>query len=136
MASWALAVWDGWFSHQVISSTFFAAKERLLAAGDNVWLIVKGPATALQATMSRLGWSMRTPFEVTSDIGQSFDFTRDPPVAVATAAIEGVRRWRWRQAGQIILGLIPTRADSGSGAGASDDLIIGCFGGVNKLLRA
>ncbi len=131
---WALAVWDSWFSQESLSSTFVAAKKKVQKAGDNMWKAVSGPATALVATIQRLGWTMESHSNIISDIGQPFDLLLDPPVVIARAAAEGVRRWRWKAVGRILPGLIPNRPDAGTHTGRADDLIIGCFKGASKLL--
>ncbi len=132
---WALAIWDDWFPAQVICRAYVAANDKLRHCGTHIWQRVNGPATALVATVSRLGWKMESPFTVTADDGQQLDFRLDPPVAVARAVKDGVRRWRWRQAGAILPGLIPTRTDAGSGAASESDIIVGCFSGMSRLLR-
>ena len=43
---------------------------------------------------------------------QSIDLELDPLVAVASAAKEAVRRMRWREAGSILPGLLPTTPDT------------------------
>eukprot|EP00973_Karenia_brevis_P028103 3871746-Karenia_brevis.AAC.1 len=121
---WALALWDVWFPPQVMSRVFDAARQRVDNAGKEVWHIVKGPATALLATIARIGWHMDSPSTITTDNGQFFDMCLDPPVAIAAAVAEGVRRWRWRSAGFILPGLVPSRTDCASGVGNESDTLV------------
>ena len=146
-----------------------------------MWKIVTGPTTALLATIRRLGWSMAGPHVMHTDEGRVLDLRKDSPAAVAAEAAEGVRRWRWRMAGKILPGLIPSRydldqptcqgfgtemmqpmqprspADSpdaytvgsfsldsacreglsrhGAAETGQHDLLVGCFGGVSRLLN-
>ena len=72
---------------------------------------------------------------ISSDLGQIFNFKLDSPAAIAKAAADGVRRWRWRTAGTILPGLIPGYPDAGSQPGQANDILIGCFNGASRLLK-
>ncbi len=132
---WAIAIYDSWFPQDVLRRTFEAAQRKVTEAGDKAWSIVHGPTTALLATTQRIAWDFESPFSVVSDIGETFDLRLDSPSAVACAVREGVRRWRWRQAATLLPGLLPNVTDNGDGTPSCNDLVVGCFGSVDKLLR-
>ena len=132
---WANAVYDKWFSQASLSSTFKAADDKLSKVTGNTWSNVFGPATAVVATVHRIGWTMLAYDTVQTDLGQKLDLNLDSPAAVGRAVAEGVRRWRWRKVGCILPGLIPSRPDAGVVKGTSEDRLIGCFNAASRLLK-
>ena len=132
---WARAVWDTWFPACQMENAFIGATAKLGGARGTLWSVVAGPVTALVATVRRLGWSFDGPWRILTDVGTLIDLRADSPAAAAVQVHEGVRRWRWREAGEAVPGLIPARPDVDGAAPAATDLLVGCFGGVTRLLR-
>ena len=132
---WALAIWEEWFPAQAMCLVFHAAAKKAHDAADHLWAAVGGPTMALHATVQRLGWSLPSPYTLASDLGIIWDFRRDSPRAIKTAVVDGVRRWRWRQAAELLPGLVPTRTDNGSGAPSDTDIIMGMGFGLDRLMR-
>jgi hypothetical protein len=59
-----------------------------------MWSNVKGPATAIIATMKRLGWQPTSATTFIDDEGDVHDVKVDPPVAIKHALNRSTRRWR------------------------------------------
>ena len=55
IATWAMAVWEAWLPANVLEQLTKAAITTLSLA-KNVWSKVKGPAAAMVATATRIGW--------------------------------------------------------------------------------
>ena len=108
---WALAWWESWFSADALQQAFDEAARKLLSARGSWWSLVAGPATALLASLRRLGWSMRSAVEVIDDCGSTWRFDRDSPAAMISACHRSVRRWRLQKIGEILPGLIPAATD-------------------------
>ena len=92
---WASAVREGWLPRAALRAMMAAARLRLTRA-RNPWAVVRGPATALMATLGRLGWLVHDAFSATTDAGELIEFGLDSPAAVSIAVRRSVRRWRWR----------------------------------------
>ena len=132
---WAKATWDSWFPARQMEDAFIRATAKLAGARGTVWNVVTGPVTALIASTRRLGWAFDGPWRLRTDVGHIVDLRADSPAAAAAHVGEAVRRWRWRQAGEALPGLIPTRPDADGGEPADTDLLVGCFGGAARMLR-
>ena len=91
---WALAVWDRWFQVPHMQETLNIARHKLAPAKGSWWNIVTGPATALIATIRRLGWTCTDATTLVTDEGRVLDLRADPPVVVANEVKHAVRgRW-------------------------------------------
>ena len=69
-----------------------------------------GPASALVATCSRIGWSSTDGRVFTDDVGASHDVELDPPQSIADAARRSVQRWCLRQ----VCGELPSATPPGT----------------------
>ena len=74
---------------------------------------------------------------LTTDEGQTLHLELDPPVAVATAAKEAVRRMRWPEADSILPGLVPTTPDTDTDHTNSHSriVLVPCMAGLAPLLN-
>ena len=95
-----------------------------IAGANNVRAACTGPATAMVATLARIGWSIDGAHLVTTDLGTQLNFRLDSPQAVKKEVQEAVRRWRWRRVEKAL----PQLSDGGSGRGLGMD-------GIWKLLK-
>ena len=86
---WAVAIYDAWFPLQVISLTFEAARAKLQDAKGSLWCLVTGPATAVIATVRRIGWSFVNAHALCNDMGAHFDCMIDSPCSIAAAVCDG-----------------------------------------------
>ena len=79
--------------------------------GNNAGNKVKGPASALLATLDRIGWTAISPTLLKDDEGDTYDLRLDPPIVVKQALDRSTRCWRIRRIGAHLPGLIPPNAD-------------------------
>ena len=111
---WAMAIWEGWFSREQLAKAFSQASLKLAKReGLSCWSLVTGPATALLASMARIGWLMPNAFEVIDDQGIAWNLLETSPGAMAAVVRDAVRRWRLDRIGRAMPGLIPRMADVG-----------------------
>ena len=96
IATWALAVWEGWLPTAMIEQLANTAITTLGKA-KNVWAKVKGPAAALVATAARIGWQTVNATTLITDRGDVLDLRLDPPKVVAQQVFDAVKRWRWQR---------------------------------------
>jgi len=108
---WAMAVWERWQPPQLMEYTFAAAAERLHTATRTPWDMVTGPASALIATLWRLGWCVLSPTTFVDDHGLQLCCSVDPPAFIADRAKESVRRWQGRKVLDAVPGAIPLTPD-------------------------
>ena len=120
---WAQAVWEQWIPLPALMRLVASSKLRLDRA-VRPWSVVRGPAAAVVATATRLGWTVHDARRFTTDTGRELDLAIDPPVVVARECEAAVRRWRWRSVEQDF----PSLDSGGAGRGAF-------FGPVMALLR-
>jgi hypothetical protein len=109
IGTWAMAAWEVWVPRSTMLRSVAAAAMRLGKA-RNVWNAVHGPAAAMVATATRLGWTVQDAFTATTDLGQTVRFTQDSPLRVRAVVAESVQRWRNRR----IAGRIPALAAGGN----------------------
>ena len=121
---WALAIWEEWVPSRVLSIVLRDAKARLQRAKSH-WSVVYGPAAALVATASRIGWQVDSPTLFVTDLGVRIDLGVGSPAFLLKAVGEAVARWRWRR----IEHRHPSLYSGGAGRGAS-------WRPVLKVLRA
>jgi len=69
------------------------------------WAEVWGPAAACYASARRLGWTVQSAFEFTTDTGQQLALMRDSPAFVFQRVSESVQRWRNRAIAKRLPGL-------------------------------
>jgi hypothetical protein len=67
---------------------------KLQKAKRSVWDLVTGPATALVASLWRVGWSFLSPTKLLDDRGTLVDIELDSPAAITTIMKRSVRRWQ------------------------------------------
>ena len=120
---WSLAFWEAWAPPALFVSLINDAIKRL-ARVKSIWNVVYGPAAAVVATASRLGWVIHSASSWTTDDGQQLDLTIDSPAFVQDLAVRSVRRWRWRR----IEHHFPALYSEGQGSGAD-------WRAVQKALR-
>ena len=108
---WSMALWPKWFPRDQLQMAFTDASLRLAARTGSPG---NGPASALVASLERLGWIMPSFTEAVDDLGTSWRFDLDSPGAIATACRDSVRRWRIRRVGIAVPGLIPEACDVGA----------------------
>jgi hypothetical protein len=125
IGTWAMAAWESWVPRCTMLRSVASAAQRLGKA-RNVWNAVHGPAAAMVATATRLGWTVQDAFTATTDLGSTVRFTQDAPLRIRAVVAESVQRWRNRR----IAGRIPTLATGGN------DHVGPFFQPVVKLLEA
>ena len=108
--AWATAWWDGWTDKNAMGVAYRSAANRLRSAKASVWSNVNGPASALIATCSRIGWKSTDGRTFKDDLGTVHDVALDPPMSIAAAAQRSVRRWCLRQ----VFAELPTAAPVGN----------------------
>ncbi len=69
------------------------------ATGKRRWNLARGPIANAVLTFNRLGWSMKGPFEVTNDHGESIALTANSPAMLARMMHEATMRQLERQVG-------------------------------------
>ena len=104
---WSLVFWEQWFSHGALCELLHEAKKRVEQNAPTDWNWVRGPVTALVATMKRIKWTWLSATSVQDDIGNVLDFTLDPPSVFVTAARASVRRWRTERLANLFPQLVP-----------------------------
>ena len=112
---WATAVWCCWFTRLQLEKAFQHASLKLATREEtSCWSIVTGPATALLASLRRIGWVMPNAFELIDNTGTSWQCDSVSPGAIASACHDSVRRWRLERIGAHLPGLIPVGCDVGA----------------------
>ena len=96
ISMWAEAVWCQWLPRLALLKIAQLAVEKLAGAASP-WGRVKGPAAAFVASAQRIGWTISSALEATTDKGVALDFTRDSPAYIQTEVRKSVWRWRWRR---------------------------------------
>ncbi len=96
ICQWALAAWESWLPRGSLLRLAAFARRRLTKA-RNPWAVVTGPAASFVASATRLGWTVRDAFSVTTDDGVDIRLDRDPPAVLQRAVAHSVQRWRWRR---------------------------------------
>ena len=98
IGAWAEAVWRRFLDLRSLHLLVARAKVRLCKA-TRTWAVVNGPAAAMLATASRLGWEVKGACEVADDVGRVISFVEDSPAAVRDYVRQSVERWRMRRLG-------------------------------------
>jgi hypothetical protein len=130
---WATAIWENWFAISLVEMAFTGAATTLMGAKGSLWSLVTGPASAIIATLRRIGWEMPNATEAFDDLGHLWSFLRDSPAAIMDACKRSVRRWRILRLGQILPGLIPEVTDT-SRTVQPDSILIDCSGPASRLV--
>ena len=107
---WALAVWERWLPIEALHKSVVKARMELAKAKRH-WSVVRGPASALVATLARVGWTLVDAVTAYTDLQEEVSFLRDSPAMVKMLMNQAVRRWRWRVAG------LEVRVGDGRGEG-------------------
>ena len=94
IVAWAQAVWENWMPRADMLSMAAWASRRL-ASTDRPWRMVCGPASAVVATMARLGWRFRNVLTMVTQMGVELLLSQGPPALVASLVKEAVWQWRW-----------------------------------------
>jgi len=126
---WAVAWWGHWTAPDNLRQAF-ADVARRCAGNAPKWQQVAGPTAALAASLDRIGWTMPSAHEVIDDLGAAWDFRKDLPAAILTAAKGAVRRWRLNRVGELLPKLIPATCDVGDPLCESTVLV--SFGSVTE----
>ncbi len=94
---WSLAWWEGWKPHNTLTRAGEAAIAKLHGCAGSCWRRVCGPATAVVATLGRIGWDIITPSRFRTDLGRTVHLDLGPPTVIGTQVKDAVRRWRWNR---------------------------------------
>ena len=70
-----------------------------------------GPAAAVIATLTRIGWTNTDSKRTNDDLGTMWDFVRDSPATIAQAVKASVRKWRLNRIAKHLPGLAPDEVD-------------------------
>ncbi len=93
---------DGRLTLPQIDKLWRAVPTKELFAEDGVrrvWNAARGPIAAAHLTLHRIGWSMKTAFVVTTDLGDDITLTKTSPQLLAHMLREAVGRSVQRQVG-------------------------------------
>eukprot|EP00959_Pyramimonas_sp_CCMP1952_P348693 7304891-Pyramimonas_sp.AAC.1 len=94
---WLQALWDGWAPRADMARLLSGAWARLSRVPlSQVWSDIRGPASALVATLLRLGWSVSDPFLWRTHRGP-LAIEQISPKDGGRLADEATERWVWRQ---------------------------------------
>ena len=109
---WALAHWEEWLPISALDEAVrYAVSAVLTTDGCARWSVVAGPAAAVVASASRIGWTFEGGHCLVADDGCRFDLRLDPPVVILQAAHRATRRWRLRRVGLLFPHLMPQQPD-------------------------
>ena len=91
------ALWDDWVPRSCILRTLSGAAMRIEQL-TNPWAGIKGPASAVVATIRRLGWEIarHKPTQWRTHVGD-IDIDVLPPRAVCNIVKDAVELWLWRR---------------------------------------
>ena len=91
------ALWDTWVPRAHLIRAFSSASRRVGQLA-HPWAGVKGPASAVAATIFRVGWRVdeNMPTRWTTHVGV-VDVLETPPRAVAVLMQQAVERWLWAE---------------------------------------
>ena len=128
-------MWENWLPKLQLAEAFAAAAIKLEQAASSQWSLVTGPCTALLATLRRINWQMPSSTEMVTDRGHSLDLTLDPPIVIAAECRASVRRWRLRQANDVLPGLIPPTPDAGPAVPSAADRFVTALSSTGSLLK-
>ena len=124
--AWTLALAQGWQTQTTMNAAVARAKQRVLppAAGDcdatpagqrtglaPLWHRVRGPATALVATLFRIGWAVIDATHLRTDTGHTLNLLLDPACVVVAEVHQAVRRWRTRRLAHALPTIMPDKPD-------------------------
>ena len=129
-----LAYWEGWFTLTEVGTAIQLAREKLKCSKRSLWAGVTGPATALVATLDRIGWKWIDGDCVADDLRHAWCFGFDPPHAFVTAVRGSVRRWRLDRILKLFSHMAPTYSDSHAPA-CDPTLLQDIFGVIAPMAR-
>jgi hypothetical protein len=109
--SWALAWWQHWQPPGFLEKAHNAAVIKVNNAKTSAWSVVAGPAAAVIVTARRIGWRFKSAGVMVTHDGTELDCKRDPPIVIARAAQEAVRRWRLDVISKAFPQLVPEDPD-------------------------
>eukprot|EP00973_Karenia_brevis_P056790 7901829-Karenia_brevis.AAC.1 len=69
---WATAWWEGWATPSSMDESFQMAAFKLGRRDRISWNAVTGPATAIVASLERIGWRMPNAREVVDEMGNTW----------------------------------------------------------------
>ena len=101
IGAWAEAVWRQLMDRGTLQILFAKARVKLCGK-SRTWAAVNGPASAMLATASRLGWEAQDAYRMCDDLGRGISLLEDSPAAVKTYVRESVGRWRMRRLGRTV----------------------------------
>ena len=89
---YASNIWEG----LVVPSRLYRAWSSIKARIDKraSWTSTRGPIATVWVSLLRVGWTMRSPTVLVSDLGKAFDLTRTCPWDLRLFLEEGIRRWQ------------------------------------------
>ena len=108
---WAMAHWESWLMPLQLEEAMQEAQKRVMHEGVVAWSRVAGPAAALIASASRIGWTVISGRLIRCDDGVVLDFALDPPIVITQAVRRAVRRWRLSNIAKLLPHLVPQEAD-------------------------
>ena len=108
---WAQAWYENWQSPRVLTQAFADAKLKVARAKRSVWDVAAGPVAGLLGIMARIKWEHNGPSILSDDVGRVFNCKIDPPVVLANAVKDSVRRWRLAKAAAKFPALVPEKPD-------------------------
>ena len=111
---WATAWWERWVPWEAMTQAYGNAKCKFGSRTPS-WNCVAGPTAALWLTFERAGWHWTSATTACDDNWRTWDVLLDPPIMVAQAMKQSVRRLRLAEIGGQVPGLIPDRTDAGNG---------------------
>ena len=109
---WAMALWEEWVPPQQMDEALrHASRFALTGDGSAIWSRVAGPAAAVAASASRIGWTFHSGHLLCTDQNYMFNLFLDPPQVILQEVHRAVRRWRLARIGHMFPALIPSQPD-------------------------
>ena len=92
IGAWAEAVWRKLLDQGSLQMLMVKAKVYVCRA-SRTWSAVNGPASAMLASASRLGWEVKDAWRVVDEVGREISFLEDSPAAVRQYVRQSVSSW-------------------------------------------
>jgi len=97
LVMWVCGVWLKWIPRTFMARSLHGAWG-LAQKHSCMWQVAQGPAVAVLASLSRIGWSLVTPFEWKMANGMTINIEEVSAADVARLARRDVKDWIWRRA--------------------------------------
>ena len=119
----ASAWWEDWIPTASLTKAYEAARDK--QGGKKLsWNAAAGPTAALWMTLERAKWKWKQAHLLEDDLGNDWDTRKDPPVSIAAAMADSVRRMRHREVAKLHPALVPARPDTGASNAGEQDVVI------------